>query len=98
MKTRVKPRKQVNIRLNAYIDDLLNAIVDGTGLNKTDVINAGIERVALDVLGVDLVNEIRLRQYSDSYVCKSCKKLVQADDVDEACLWAGYCWNCYEAL
>lgn len=94
----MKSRKQVNIRLNAYIDDLLNTIVDTIGISKTDVINAGIERIALDMLGVDLVNKIRLSQYSDSYICKSCKKLVLVNDVDEDCARAGYCWNCYEAL
>lgn len=94
----MKSRKQVNIRLNAYIGDLLDVIVDSTGINKTDVINAGIERVALDVLGVDVVNEIRLRQRGATYTCKSCKKLVVVDDVDEDCARAGYCWNCYEAL
>lgn len=91
-------RKQVNIRLNAYIDDLLNAIVDGTGLKKTDVINAGIERVALDLLGAAAVEKIRLRQRGVTYTCESCKKLVLVDNVDNECVRAGYCWNCYEAL
>lgn len=59
----VKTRKQVNIRLNAYIDDLLNTVADKTNLSKTDIINLGIERVAIDVLGADLVNEIRLQQF-----------------------------------
>lgn len=59
----MKIRKQVNIRLNAYIDDLLNTVADKTNLSKTDIINLGIERVAIDVLGADLVNEIRLQQF-----------------------------------
>lgn len=56
-------RKQVNIRLNAYIDDLLNAIVDKSGMGKTDIIYKGIEQVAIDELGLDLVNKIRLSQF-----------------------------------
>lgn len=94
----MKTRKQVNIRLNAYIDNLLNTIADKSNMSKTDIINLGIERIAMDVLGADLVDEIRLSQYGATYICKSCKKLVLVDDVDEDCARAGYCWNCYEAL
>lgn len=43
----INARKQVNIRLTAYIDDLLNAILNKSDMSKTDVINAGIERVAI---------------------------------------------------
>lgn len=60
----IKTRRQVNIRLSAYVDNLLNAIADKSNMSKTDIINLGIERVAVDVLGADLVNEIRLKQFN----------------------------------
>lgn len=64
----INTRKQINIRLNAYIDDLLTAIVNSSNMSKTDVINLGIERVAIDVLGADQVNEIRLKQFNGGKV------------------------------
>lgn len=59
----IKTRRQINIRLSAYVDDLLSAVVNATGMQKTDIINRGVELIAIDVLGADLVNEIRLKQF-----------------------------------
>lgn len=76
----INTRRQVNIRLNAYIDDLLNAVVNKTDFNKTDVIYRGIEQVALDVLGADLVNEIRLKQFNSTVNDSGCSQTANYND------------------
>lgn len=59
-------RPQLNMRLDDYYEDLLNALIEKTGKDKSKVVRDAIEHLAIYALGQEEVMNLRLYKHFDN--------------------------------